>query len=91
MYIPPLLLIELSMALSIKSAEADALARQVAALTGETLTEAITESLRLRLAGLQRRPAKARLLAIAEQGRNLPRLDQRDDQEILGMSGLGPL
>ena len=83
--------IEWGMALSIKSPEADTLARQVAALTGETLTEAITESLRLRLAGLQRRPVKARLMAIAEQGRHLPRLDQMDDQEILGMSLLGPL
>ena len=38
------------MALSIKAAEADELARALAKLTGETLTEAITAALRERLA-----------------------------------------
>ena len=38
------------MALSIKTAEADRLARALAKLTGETLTEAITTALRERLA-----------------------------------------
>ncbi|WP_207767176.1 type II toxin-antitoxin system VapB family antitoxin [Leptospira adleri] len=37
------------MALSIKDPETDSLARKLAALTGETLTEAITNSLRERL------------------------------------------
>jgi antitoxin VapB len=37
------------MALSIKTAEADRLARALAKLTGETLTEAITAALRERL------------------------------------------
>lgn len=37
------------MALSIKTAEADALARALAALTGETMTEAVTVALRERL------------------------------------------
>lgn len=37
------------MALSIKAAEADALARALAALTGETMTEAVTVALRERL------------------------------------------
>ena len=38
------------MALSIKTAEADALARSLARLTGETMTEAVTAALRERLA-----------------------------------------
>lgn len=37
------------MALSIKTAEADRLARALAALTGETMTEAVTAALRERL------------------------------------------
>ena len=38
------------MALSIKTAEADHLARALAALTGETMTQAVTAALRERLA-----------------------------------------
>ena len=38
------------MALSIKTAEADQLARSLARLTGETMTEAVTTALRERLA-----------------------------------------
>lgn len=38
------------MALSIKTAEADSLARTLTRLTGETLTEAVTVALRERLA-----------------------------------------
>lgn len=37
------------MALSIKTEEADRLARQLAGLTGETMTEAITKALRERI------------------------------------------
>jgi antitoxin VapB len=37
------------MALSIKTGEADALARSLARLTGETMTAAVTEALRERL------------------------------------------
>lgn len=72
------------MALSIKSAEADVLAREVASLTGESITEAVTESLRLRLRTLRRSSVKDRLLAIAAEGRELPRLDTRPEEEILG-------
>lgn len=42
------------MALSIKTDEADQLARQLAALTGETITEAVTKSLQERLERLQK-------------------------------------
>ena len=37
------------MALNIKSVEADRLARELAALTGESITEAVTRALELRL------------------------------------------
>jgi antitoxin VapB len=40
---------ERAMALSIKTREADALARDLAKLTGETMTEAVTVALRERL------------------------------------------
>lgn len=60
------------MALSIKTAEADRLARTLARLTGETMTEAVTVALRERLAREQeRRKAKedlpARLKAFREK------------------------
>lgn len=51
------------MALSIKTDEADRLARQLASLTGETMTEAVTRSLQERLDRLQaeRRARKGEL------------------------------
>jgi len=76
-------------ALSIKSAEADELAREVAALTGESITEAVTESLRLRLRLLRRGGVRERLLAIAAEGRGLPRLDDRTEEQILGFGHEG--
>ena len=41
------------MALSIKTEEADRLARELAAVTGETLTDAVTKALRERLDRVQ--------------------------------------
>ena len=60
------------MALSIKTAEADNLARNLARLTGETMTEAVTAALRERLARERaKREASAslpvRLAALSEQ------------------------
>jgi len=55
------------MSLNIKNEEAHALARQVASLTGESMTTAVTESLRERLDRLQKGSRKgmaARLMAI---------------------------
>jgi antitoxin VapB len=42
------------MALSIKTEDADRLARQLAAITGETMTEAVTRALEERLERLRR-------------------------------------
>lgn len=76
------------MALSIKNDEADRLARELTALTGETLTEAVIESLRERLerkrAQNDNRPLSERLMAISRRYRDLPVLDDRTPDEILG-------
>jgi antitoxin VapB len=45
------------MALSIKSEEADRLARELSRLTGETMTDAVTQALRERLEKLRRQQA----------------------------------
>ena len=60
------------MALSIKTAEADELARSLARLTGESMTEAVTTALRERLARERARRAAsadlpARVAALAER------------------------
>lgn len=75
------------MPLSIKDPEADRLVREVAKLTGETLTGAIVQSLRERLQRL-RRPRGPKLsddlLAIGRRCAALPVLDSRSPDEILG-------
>lgn len=66
------------MALSIKTAEADRLARELARLTGETMTEAVTRSLGERLDRVRRRRSEdlpARIAAFRERVR--PLLDTR--------------
>lgn len=75
------------MPLSIKDPEADRLAREVAKLTGETLTGAIVQSLRERLQRV-RRPRGPKLseelLAIGRRCAALPVKDKRTPDEILG-------
>jgi len=76
------------MAFSIKSPEADRLARRLAAGTGESLTEAVTVALRERLERVAgRRPARAladELDRIARRCARLPVLDPRPADEIIG-------
>ncbi len=76
------------MALSIKNDEADSLARQLAASTGETLTTAVVEALRERLHRHQGRRGRRRLSeelkAIRERCSALPVIDDRAADEILG-------
>lgn len=76
------------MALNIKSPEADRLARTLADATGESLTEAVSTALRERLERVQ---GRKRALGLREeieriQARiaQLPKLDSRSDDEILG-------
>ena len=75
------------MALSIKDPDADRLARELAARTGETLTEAIVTSLRERLEREKKRVRRGGLAdARGEIGRrcaSLPVLDERTADEIL--------
>jgi antitoxin VapB len=76
------------MALSLKDPEADRLARELAARTGETLTRAVIVALRERLARLKtrRRPRSLRedLREISRRCAALPTLDDRSADEILG-------
>jgi antitoxin VapB len=87
------------MALNIKSAEADRLARELAALTGESLTEAVTKALHARVekhrrddgrAGEARRQAlKEELRLIRKRAASYPILDPRSDDELLGYNEIG--
>ena len=77
------------MALSFKDHETDSLARQVASLTDESLTEAMRGALRLRLRDEQLKRGKrpwddAAIDAIIARFKVLPLLDDRADDEILG-------
>jgi antitoxin VapB len=76
------------MALNIKDNEADRLARELAQVTGETITVATRTALAERLARVRRsaRHADAADLVhdIIERGRRRPILDDRSESEILG-------
>lgn len=79
------------MALSIKSGEADGLARELAAATGETITDAVTQALRMRLAAVRRGRSgvAGRLLDISRRSAALPVIDSRPGEEILGYDDHG--
>ena len=75
------------MALSIKTDEADRLARELAGLTHESLTEAVTTAVRERLERLQQqrsRDLEARLRRLIEEYQALEVEDARTDDEIIG-------
>lgn len=81
------------MALSIKHPEADRLARELAAQTGETLTEAVVIALRERLARQAGRtrvvPLGEELAVIRRRCASLPLRDERTPEEILGYDAHG--
>jgi antitoxin VapB len=81
------------MALSIKDPEADRLARELAARTGETLTEAVVVALRERLARQTGRtrgiPLREELAEIRRRCASLPVVDDRTADEILGYDDRG--
>ena len=83
------------MALSIRDPETDRLARELAKLTGVTMTEAIRTALRERLARERSRRQSgaeqlaAELMAIGRRSAALPVQDERSDDEILGYDELG--
>jgi len=80
-------------ALKIKDPEAERLARKLAAQTGESLTEAVVNALRERLARPTDRNSELRLRdelrAIRERCKNLPVLDPRTPDQILGYDDRG--
>jgi antitoxin VapB len=76
------------MALSIKDTKTDRLARKVARLAGESITEAVSRALEERLSKLMaRRKSRSlaeELLAIGRHSASLPILDDRTPDEIIG-------
>jgi antitoxin VapB len=84
----------MSMAISLKDPETDRLAREVAKLTGESLTEAVRKALKERLERVHRKhPPKAsaidELNAIALHCAALPDHDTRSADEIIGYDQFG--
>jgi len=81
-----------SMALSIKSDEADRLARELAAETGETLTEAVVIALRERIEREHSRHAanmRARLARLAADVAVMRVADDRAPEQIIGYDDAG--
>ena len=74
------------MALSIKTAEADRLARELAAATGETLTDAVTKALRQRLDRVRTKQDDyaARIRRLQDEIAALPVVESRSPDEIIG-------
>ena len=81
------------MALSIKNPEVERLARELAAKTNESITDAVLIALRERLARAQgdreRARRRERLLEIGREAAKLPVLDTRTEDEILGYDEYG--
>jgi antitoxin VapB len=75
------------MALNIRNHETEKLAADLAALTGETKTEAVRKALRNRLEQVKRRRSKRRLAdrldEIAKHCASLPILDSRSPENML--------
>lgn len=76
------------MGLNIKNDETYRLAKQLASLTGESMTQAVTLALRDRLerekAKRNRKGVAKRLLEIGRSCADLPVLDDRSPDEIIG-------
>jgi antitoxin VapB len=81
------------MSLNIKNAEAHRLARELAEVTGGTLTDAVTEALRDRLAEAKKEDSFDLLLAEVRELQafvaEMPDRDTRTPEEILGYDDHG--
>jgi antitoxin VapB len=81
------------MALNIRNSETENLAKAVAAITGETKTEAVRKSLKERLENLKRRRSRKRLAdeldEIALHCASLPVRDRRNEDDIIGYNEKG--
>ena len=71
------------MALSIKSDRADQLARELASLTGESITDTVIISLERRLAEERRRRRRRSADDLVERFGELPILDPRSADDII--------
>lgn len=81
------------MALNIKDPETDRLARELAQLTGESITSALHRAIQMRLDRERARrhaPATRHVLAeLIQRGRARETLDTRSAEEILGYDAAG--
>lgn len=78
------------MPLSVKNEEADRLARELAATTGESITEAVLVAIRERLdRERSHRRVSARLARLADEIALYPVADDRTADEILGYDDRG--
>ena len=81
------------MALSIRNAKAEKLARELAAESGENITQAITRALEERLQRLRGRSAAIdmveEIMKISRRCSKIPDQDKRSPDEILGYGSTG--
>lgn len=80
------------MAFNVKNDEADRLLRELTALTGESLTDAVMHSLQERLERERRSrclPPGDRLTTAIAEFRALPVVDERSEDQILGYDDRG--
>jgi antitoxin VapB len=81
------------MALSIRNAKTEKLARELAAESGESITRAITQALEERLERLRGRCTTTDMveyiLRISKRCSEIPDQDQRSVEEILGYDSVG--
>jgi antitoxin VapB len=81
------------MPLNIKNPEADLLARELTALTGESITDAVITAMRERLQRERARRGYARvrqeMQRIRERYQRLPLQDKRSAEEIMGYDDAG--
>ncbi|MFO7846004.1 MAG: type II toxin-antitoxin system VapB family antitoxin [Balneolaceae bacterium] len=81
------------MALSIKNKEVDRLARDLAEITGENLTEAIANALKERLeretGRMHKHSVRNKINRIQKRVSRLQKLDNRSDDEIIGYDKSG--
>ena len=81
------------MPLNIKDADTHALAKRLASLTGESLTKAVKQAVREKLAQVEKNRGTIRLADeldhIALHCAGLPRRDRRSAEEIIGYDERG--
>lgn len=83
------------MTLSIKNPQAEKLAKEIAVESGENLTQAIIHALEERLQRLRRKSTikelEQEIMNISKRCSNIPDLDPRTPDEILGYDQTGGL